>query len=398
MIELLLAFLAGFLVAKISSKRARLSGADDEMQLSFQNESAQMTALRQQRNELNAVLSSMSEGVIALDMNEQIIKLNRAAAEMLDVAEEEVKGKTIQELIRNRDFERYVKRGISGEDGFEGEVILHSRGDLYLQVYVSVLRDAGGKQLGVLMIVNNMTSLRKLERVRKDFVSNVSHELKTPITSIQGFVETLQDGALEQPQDARRFLGIIAKHTERLTLLIEDLLSLSRIEQSAEHGGIELERRSVRQVIESAVQLCQRKAEKHQVKVETTLETSSLVELNFTLLSQAVVNLIDNAIKFSPRGTPVQVLLGESEGRVRISVADQGPGIPEQHIPRLFERFYRVDEARSREMGGSGLGLALVKHIAQVHGGHVSVVSEYGKGSKFSIFLPIAATEAEEAA
>ncbi len=232
--------------------------------------------------------------------------------------------------------------------------------------------------------------LRKLEKVRRDFVANVSHELRTPITSIKGFVETLLSGNLEKPEDSKRFLEIVANQTDRLNAIIEDLLVLSRLEQDSEKVEIVLEECGLQPVVELAIQTCAPKATEKNINVALQCDPALTAVINPQLIEQAVINLVDNAIKYSLPSTHIRVQVSHSDGQVTLAVTDEGRGIEQEHIPRLFERFYRVDRDRSRQMGGTGLGLAIVKHIAQVHGGSVSVDSTVRKGSTFRIHLPAA--------
>jgi len=254
------------------------------------------------------------------------------------------------------------------------------------------IRDAVSEQNQREAILSNMshdvTRLRRLENVRSDFVANVSHELKTPITSIKGFVETLLDGAVHDPEDARRFLKIVAAQADRLNEIIEDLLTLSRLEGDTERAGISLQPGRIRDVLQAAAATCQLKATEKNVEIELTCDDGLRVEINAALLEQAVVNLVDNAVKYSPGGQTVHVEAAKTPAEIVIRVRDHGCGIGPDHLPRLFERFYRVDKARSRKLGGTGLGLAIVKHIAQAHGGRVTVESVPGEGSVFSVHLP----------
>ena len=224
--------------------------------------------------------------------------------------------------------------------------------------------------------------------MRKDFVVNVSHEIKTPLTAIKGFVETLYQGGVEKPEEIERFLGIIQKHVDRLSSILDDLLSLSRIEQENERQAIELENKPIVEVFNSAVQICRSKAEEKKIDISLTCNEQLISYFDPTLLEQAVVNLLDNAIKYSKPNSTIQLSADIIESEVKIIVEDQGIGIAKKHLPRLFERFYRVDKARSRKLGGTGLGLAIVKHIAQAHGGQITVKSALGKGSTFTIHLP----------
>ncbi len=250
------------------------------------------------------------------------------------------------------------------------------------------MRDADRQLIGALVVLYDVTQIKRLENVRRDFVANVSHELKTPITSIKGYVETLLDGAMHDPEDAERFLRIVASQSERLNAIIDDLLELSRVEQKAERAEIPLEQGAIRPVLKNAMEVSAAKAESCGVRMEMTCDAALETRINAPLLEQAVANLIDNACKHSPTGATVWVEAEGSAEEVVIRVRDQGCGIEQHHLPRLFERFYRVDKSRSRKLGGTGLGLAIVKHIAQAHHGQVHVHSIPNRGSTFFISLP----------
>ncbi|HOX07085.1 MAG TPA: ATP-binding protein [Planctomycetota bacterium] len=260
-----------------------------------------------------------------------------------------------------------------------------ARGDLATRLTVS----DSGEAARLAEALNRMAErLRRLETVRQEFVANVSHELKTPITSIKGFVETLLDGAAENPEDARKFLEIVARHADRLNSIIGDLLLLSRIEEGGDRP-LELGEVPLRDVLRAAVEACAAKTGAKGVAVYLDCPNELTVRASPPLLEQAVVNLIDNAVKYSEPGSPIHVEgCAEVGGGAAVAVRDRGQGIAPEHLPRLGERFYRVDKARSRQAGGTGLGLAIVKHIAQAHGGRVSVESRVGEGSVFRIHLP----------
>jgi two-component system phosphate regulon sensor histidine kinase PhoR len=344
--------------------------------------------ITRERNEHEAILSSMSEGVLAVDEEQHVLSMNRAARAMLDVTVAEPLGRLIQEVVRNADLQGFVVRSLSSEEPVEEDVTFRNDRDRLLEAHGAALRDAAGQRIGAVIVLNDVTRIRRLESVRRDFVANVSHELKTPITSIKGFVETLRDGALGNPEEAGRFLEIIGRHADRLTAIMDDLLVLSRIEQDAEGEGVPLERVRLSGVLRSAVRLCETKRARKDIQVDVQCPRNLELDVGVQLLEQAVANLVDNAIKYSEAGSAVEVRASEDDGEVAISVEDHGCGIAPHHLSRLFERFYRVDKGRSRELGGTGLGLAIVKHIVQAHHGSVSVNSRPGHGSTFTIRLP----------
>jgi two-component system phosphate regulon sensor histidine kinase PhoR len=261
-------------------------------------------------------------------------------------------------------------------------------GELALDVHGVVLRGSRGGVNGVLVVLHDVTRLRALERVRRQFAANVSHELRTPLTNIKGFVETLRDGAVEDAAARDHFLGIILHSVDRLNTLIEDLLMIARLEREEATGGVVLEDREIDGVLCAAVESCARHAESRNVRVIREGDRGVHARISATLLEQALVNLLDNAIKYGNAGGTVSLGAAPEAAQVRIWVRDQGPGIAAEHLPRLFERFYRVDKARSSRLGGTGLGLAIVKHIMVVHGGSVTVESTPGTGSTFCLHLP----------
>ncbi len=342
-----------------------------------------------QRNEQEAVLASMVEGLIAVDMDERIMRLNRAGAAFLEAPESGTAGKSIQEVVRNPELQQFVQRALSSPEPVEGDITLRgAAGERFLQAHGAELRGADGRRIGAVIVLNDVTRLQRLEEVRRDFVANVSHELKTPITSIKGFIETLRDGAAHDADDARKFLDIIAKQTERMNSIVDDLLFLSRLEQNGKRDRLSLERTPLKGVILEAMEVCGRKAREKGISLALDCPETAAARINPALLEQALVNLIDNAVKFSDPGRSVEIAVRTAGGEMLIGVIDHGGGIEPQHLPRIFERFYRADKARSRKLGGTGLGLAIVKHIAQAHGGSVTVESTLGAGSTFTIHLP----------
>jgi two-component system, OmpR family, phosphate regulon sensor histidine kinase PhoR len=377
------------------SERLSAEGAEEigalaaAMNSMVQELDERMRTMVRQHSEQEAVLSSMVEGVLAVDTEERILRINRAAAALLGVRPDEVQGRRIEEAIRKADLQRFVTRALNARNQPEGKIVLHDTEDLYLQAHCTVLRGEDGEEFGALVVLNDITRLRRLENVRRDFVANVSHELKTPITAIKGFVETLQDVALEDPDHAQRFLEIIVRQADRLNAIVDDLLALSRIEQGVEQGGLPLTVMPLRPVLEAAIQGCTLIADEKEIKVNLFCSSDLAARINAPLLEQAVVNLLTNAIKYSHPQGKIAIEAARWHDRITIRVQDWGCGIEKEHLPRLFERFYRVDKARSRAQGGTGLGLAIVKHIVQAHGGEVVVHSTPGHGSTFSLHLPL---------
>ncbi|MBN1909957.1 MAG: HAMP domain-containing protein [Pirellulales bacterium] len=355
---------------------------------------ARLRTVIRQRNEVEAVLSSMVEGVVAVDQRHRVITLNQAGARLLTANFETARGRSLEEVVRNPRLLALVESVFSEKEAVEDEIVLYDPDERYLHAQGTVLRDmeppgARPGEIGVLVVLHDVTQLRRLERVRRDFVANVSHELRTPITSIKGFVETLLDGALQQPDDAVRFLSIVAIQTDRLNAIIEDLLTLSRLEQDPQRTDLTLEPGRIREILESAVAVCEPAVTEKDLTIDLTCDPGLQANVNAALLEQAVVNLVGNAVKYSDQGQTIHVEAEQvPSGEIVLRVRDHGCGIAREHLPRLFERFYRVDKARSRKLGGTGLGLAIVKHIMQLHGGRATVQSEPGEGSIFSLHLP----------
>jgi two-component system phosphate regulon sensor histidine kinase PhoR len=341
-----------------------------------------------QREEQEAILSSMVEGVLAVDAEERIIIINDAAAGLLQANAAESRGRSLQEAVRNADIQLLIADTISQEKPIERRIHLRSDTDVVLQAQGTIIRGDKSKISGALVILHDITRITRLENMRRDFVANVSHELKTPITAIKGFVETLSDGAISEPDEARKFLDIIVRHTNRLNATIDDLLQLSKIEQEVESRKISLAPNHLKPVLLSATELCRANADKKEINLKVVCEDNLRGRINVALLERAIVNLIDNAVKSSDKGSEIEISATDSGSEILLAVLDHGSGIEQKHHDRLFERFYRVDTARSRELGGTGLGLAIVKHIAEAHGGHASMKSRPGEGSVFTIHLP----------
>lgn len=345
-----------------------------------------------QGTQQEAVLGSMVEGVLAIDGRRRIIGINRAAADLLGVEADRAAGRTLQDVIRNAELRRFALTAIDCREPVEDELVLHGVRDRRIRLRGTALRDASGAG-GAVVVLDDVTEMQRLENIRRDFVANVSHELKTPVSSIKGFVETLLDGAVDDPDDARRFLGIIARQSDRLAAIIEDLLALSRIEQSETSGTLPVESQPLAGVLATVAEECRPRAAERGIAIEVACPDDLAATVNGPLLEQAVINLVDNAVKYSEPGRAVRISAERGDGlQAVLSVRDQGCGIAAEHLPRLFERFYRVDKARSRNLGGTGLGLSIVKHIVQAHGGTIAVESTPGVGTTFTIHLPAGAS------
>ena len=344
--------------------------------------------LESSRNQLRTVLDSMVEGVIAIDHDQKVLLVNQAGSRLFSFQDLAVAGRPIWELVRSPQLGSWISQSLSRSEPVGGELEL--KAPLPRILSVRVARLPGPSISGAIIVASDISQLRRLEQVRQEFVANASHELKTPLASIKGCVETLLDGAIDDPEARLMFLQTVNEHTERLDKLVRDLLSLTRIE-SAEN------RPQLHPVeLDSIVKLCinrhVRNAERKGMKLSSTPPASPLlVVADEESLEQILDNLIDNAIKYTNPGGEISLRWEIYDGRCRIEVEDTGIGIPQAHLGRIFERFYRVDRARSRELGGTGLGLSIVKHLVQQLGGTVQVASRLGKGTTFTIELNLAA-------
>ena len=325
----------------------------------------------------------MGEGIVILDNDHRIVRYNGAAIALLGLSSSSILGALLSEIAPYPALASCVTNAdvVNG-----GDAEFYVEGTRFLHAYSREIPVKSGKL--ILVVLSDITRLRRLEDIRRDFVANVSHELKTPVTSIKGFVETLLDGALSNPVDAERFLKIVAKQADRLNNIFEDLLTLARLEQQQEGKEIPLSEIPLVDVIRAAVENAEGKAQSGEVSVNIECPKDLRISASTGLLEQAISNLIENALKYSDSSEPIQVRAKHLDAQIVVEVEDHGTGIEPLHLPRLFERFYRVDTARSRKGGGTGLGLSIVKHIAEAHGGHASVKSVLGQGSTFSISIP----------
>ncbi len=341
-----------------------------------------------QRNEQEAVFSSMVEGVIAVDSCEKVLRLNQAAYNILKITEENIEGIKFQEAIENIELHNLILFALQQDSPTKQEIVIHNDIEQVLLAQSAPLLDMHKNKCGTLVVFNDITKLKEFELQRKEFVANVSHELRTPLTAIQGLSETLMEFPDLVQEKRANFIGVIHTHSIRLESIIENLLTLSKIEKETEIDEIEFANESIDLALSNAIFLCKDKALKRSIGIRLNSAEDITFKHNSSLIEQAIINLLNNAIKYSDGHSEIKITVIKQENNINISIADQGNGIPKEHLSRLFERFYRVDKARSRKLGGTGLGLSIVKHIALAHNGTISVESEINKGSVFTLTLP----------
>ncbi len=348
---------------------------------------------------------SMRDGLVVLDAHQRVLSANAAAARLLGFDTTIARGRLFQEISRIPEVNAMLEASYKDGQRRHGLLEPPTAPGSIVDAAIETLRDESMQAIGALLLIADVTSEQRLERMRSDFVANVSHELRTPITNIKGYVETIQQIGLSDEGQVNRFLEIVARNASRLGALVEDLLSISFLESSNSKERVTMASTPVNGLIDWVDAELGPAAEARGVKLTRNIESDLQLHANALLIEQAIGNLVSNAIRYSPRGSSIEIsartsdasqksssnTIGESGiGMAVITVTDQGPGIPEKHLPRLFERFYRVDSARSREDGGTGLGLAIVKNIAMVHGGSVRAESVIGQGSRFSLMIPLA--------
>jgi two-component system, OmpR family, phosphate regulon sensor histidine kinase PhoR len=343
--------------------------------------------LQESTERLETVLGSMVEGVVAVDDTERILFANRAARNLLDMQASNPVGRPIWEIIRHARIDEVIRTVLAGGEATSLEIDLPRK---HAVAAVLASRLPGNPTSGVVLVFHNVTELRRLENIRREFVSNVSHELKTPLTAIQAYAETLLDGALDEPEHRTKFVERIGEQATRLHALIQDLLRLAQIES----GENVFDVRSVE--VSPVVRVC---IDEHlavaESKSQRLVTRAPAADVNVMAdeegLHTILGNLIDNAVKYTQDGGTISVRWRIDDGMAQIDVEDNGPGIPTEHQGRIFERFYRVDRARSRDVGGTGLGLSIVKHLVQEFDGSIGLTSEPGSGTTFTVRLPLSA-------
>ena len=342
-----------------------------------------------QRSEQEAMFSSMREGVLALDDRGMVIRINAAAKRFFNLQGHTVEKSFVQEIIRDKEILDFIQSALTNNTHLDKEVTIIRQTKKIYRLSSDPLSSNNGEKIGSLILINEITRIKQLDKMRQEFVANVSHELKTPITSIKGYVETLLEGGIKDEETQKKFLTITAQQTDRMNLLINDLLQLSKIEQQEGTHPLQKTKETAFSVVQVAVEECRKSADEKGIEIVVDGDLEASAFFNSSLLEQAIVNLLSNAIKYSDPDSRVLIHIKTDQSTLQISVQDFGCGIEQKFHNRLFERFFRVDKARSRELGGTGLGLAIVKHIAMVHQGNISVTSKVGEGSTFTIYLPL---------
>jgi len=341
-----------------------------------------------EKSRVEAILTNMIDGVIATDVERKVLLINPAARKIFNVSEEIVLGKELISSIIHHPLDIYLQEALEKQQTINREIIYQNQGKKILQVHFTTISDHNGNVSGGVIVLTDVTELRKLETVRNDFVANVSHELRTPLTSIIGYLDTLLENDLDR-QTEHSFMKIIKKEADRLAILIKDLLNLSKIEGKQP----ELKPDSLAYIIEKTIELLKESADKKDISININIEKNlPFVYMVSAQIEQVMINLIDNAIKYTPPDGTIKINAYQKEDKVYISIKDNGIGIPYTDQKRIFERFYRVDKARSRELGGTGIGLSIVKNIIKRHGSEIVLESELGSGSIFTFFLKIAAS------
>ena len=366
-------------LSKLAVTMNRMAENLDEKIKDFENRSM----------ELEAVHTSMLEGVIAIDKDERIITINDAAAKIFDFPASQLKARYILEVARNFEFQEFIQRALATHEPVEDDILITRDDKLILNIHSTALYDTGERRIGTLIIFHDITRMRRLERMHKDFAANVSHELKTPLTAIKGFIETLQEmPSTNDTKERERFLKIIDKNVSRMIDLINDLLALSKLER-LQGTNIQLEKQDMITLIQGAVNTCHAGILAKNIMVTIDCPNDLRAMVDPILLEQAIINLVDNAVKYSGKKSPIAITVSAKDHFIDIVIKDKGCGIDKEHLSKIFNRFYRVDKARSRYEGGTGLGLAIVKHIIHYHHGKINVKSMKGQGSSFKVSIPV---------
>jgi len=375
---------------------AALEDSDDELTVRMQRGIARaqrgyseaLARAEIERDELQTLLGAIQTGLISLDAQMRFRSANEVAEKMLGLDSREYRGRLLAEVIRQPELLRFAEESLTGSIAATREIKLSGGSVESIFVAADPLKNSSGGNDGILLALDDVTKIRRLENVRTDFAANVSHELRTPITNIKGYLETLMQVGSEDPVQVAHFLGVMHRNTIRLSTLVEDILLLAFLDQPKAISQLEFVSIDALSVVRDATEQVEIVCAAKQMAIEIQINPDLRFVVNAGLISQALLNLVSNALKYSPPKTRVTITGEIDDGHIELRVIDEGPGIDALHLPRLFERFYRVDTARSRELGGTGLGLSIVKHIAMIHGGSVRVNCPTEGGTVFSMRIP----------
>jgi len=373
-----------FIIRKSKNRIGRLEEAVESMSVKLAEKIKNLTT---ERAQISAVLSSMAEGVIAVNSSGKLILVNPAVEKMFGVLEPEILGKSLREALFNNEIAETIDQTLKTNEFIESELEIITPIKRTLDLHCNPIQDDYGLMSGVVCVIHDMTKIKELERYRSDFMANVSHELKTPLTSIRSYTETLLNGAINDQTNNLSFLEKIQKNTLSLAALIDDLLEISKLESKREVGPFEI--LDAVNIAKKTIEAISEKARGKNIRIIENYSDKIQIKGIEEHIYRAILNLLDNAINYSNEGGEVILSCRKNDGKYEISVEDHGIGIAPEHLSRIFERFYRVDKARAREVGGTGLGLAIVKHVINLHQGQVEVKSEEGKGSTFSLIFPL---------
>ena len=375
---------------------AAIEDSDDELTVRMQRGIARaqrgyaeaLARAEIERDELQTLLGAIQTGLISLDAQMRFRSANEVAEKMLGLDSREYRGRLLAEVIRQPELLRFAEESLTGSVAATREIKLSGGSVESIFVAADPLKNSSGGNDGLLLALDDVTKIRRLENVRTDFAANVSHELRTPITNIKGYLETLMQVGSEDPVQVAHFLGVMHRNTIRLSTLVEDILLLAFLDQPKAISQLEFVSIDALSVVRDATEQVEIVCAAKQMVLEIQINPDLRFVVNAGMLSQAMLNLVSNALKYSPPKTRVTITGEIDDGHIELRVIDEGPGIDALHLPRLFERFYRVDTARSRELGGTGLGLSIVKHIAMIHGGTVTVNCPNEGGTVFSMRIP----------
>lgn len=359
----------------------------DALNSTLERMSDKIKHLTEEKNRLQEVISNMTDGVIITDENGKILFINSSAKKIFNIENENIIGKTVIEISLCSEIQNNLMRCFLNSQNCVFDILLHLPEEMHIKVNISIIKSED-KIKGAAIILTDLTDIKKLEKMRQDFVANVSHELRTPVASIKTMAETLIFGAKDDPEVRDKFLNIINSESDRMKILIDNLLDLAKIE--SKEYKIQKEKVSLNNLVENVFENFKIKVGEKNIKLINNIPLDfPIVSVDRNVITQVLNNLVDNAIKYNKEDGSIIISANYSDKELIVNVEDTGFGIPSTELPRIFERFYRVDRARSKELGGTGLGLSIVKHLIEKHGGKITVESELNKGSKFTFILPL---------